>query len=103
MFAQYRIESSDTAGSAEATTTIKVRAADISLESHTILLDAHALAASLSQDGDRLAVILAIGSTRGGDERRLELWNVATERRILTRSLAPVLDADMAAYLNFAG
>jgi WD40 repeat protein len=67
------------------------------------LLDAHALAASVSQDGDRLAVILAIGSTRGGYERRLELWNVGMERRIVTRSLAPVLDADMAAYLNFAG
>ena len=103
LFGQYRIESSDIKGPGGDITTITVRSTKTGLEPHTITLDAHALAASVSQNGDRLAVILAMKSTRGGYERRLEVWNVGAGTRITSRAFDPVLDADIASYLGFSG
>ena len=103
VFGQYRIESSDVKESGRDITTITVRSTKTGLEPHTIPLDAHVLAASVSQDGDRLAVILSLESTRGGDERRLEVWNVGSATRIATRAFDPMLNTDMASYLGFAG
>lgn len=100
---QYRVESLDVKQSGGEITTITVRSTNTAIEPHTITLDAHALAASVSQDGDRLAVILAMKSTRGGYERSLEVWNVGSGRRIATRELDPMLNTEMASYLGFAG
>lgn len=41
----------------------------------TIPFEERILATLITRDGDRLAVILATKSTRGGYERRLEIWN----------------------------
>ena len=66
-------------------------------------MDARPMAASVTRDGERLAVLLATKSTRGGQERRLEVWDIGTGTRVATREFEPMLDADRAAYLEFAG
>ncbi len=103
LFGQYRIESSDVKESGGDNTLITVVSTETGIEPHTITLDGHALAASVSQDGDRLAVILSLGSTRGGFKRRLEVWDVGAGTRIATRAFDPMLNTDMASYLGFAG
>ncbi len=82
---------------------IAVHAADAVRKLPTIALDGPALAASVSRDGKRLAVIVGVKITRGGYMRRLEVWNVESETQIATREYETTLDRDMAAFLRFAG
>jgi WD40 repeat protein len=87
----------------DAVPAITVEASASAGEPSTITVDARALAVAISPGEERLAIILATGSTRGGDRRRLEIWDLRMARRIAERTLDPVLDPDMAAYLQFAG
>jgi WD40 repeat protein len=102
-FGDYQIAIPVVTNSVEQPTTITIHAADNSLQPRTITIDAQALAAAVSRNGDRLAVTLAAKSTRAGYQRRLEVWNVRTNTRIAMRAFEPVLDAQMAAFLRFAG
>lgn len=102
LFESFKVDFAVTDSSNEATT-ITVRAADDGVEPRTIALGARVLGAAVSGDGNRVATTVAVGSTRGGYERRPDVRSVATNAPIATRQFDPVLDPGMAACLHFAG
>jgi WD40 repeat protein len=69
----------------------------------SMTFDAPLLSSVASRARNLLAVILCTGSTRGGCRRHLETWDIRTGEKIASRQLAPLLDEQAAAYLDFAG
>jgi hypothetical protein len=89
-------------GGADSTTVaLHLRLAGV--EPRTIDVEGAPLSAALNAEGDRAAVLLATGSTRGGCARRLEIWNLETQSAAAARDFGPLLDQGAAALLQFIG
>ena len=83
--------------------TVTVSAGDAESEPRPVSVDAGIFNAVVSRDGNRLAVLAATESTRGGCRRRLEMWNPQTSTLLATHAFDPVLNSQSATYLQFAG
>jgi len=99
----YQIRASSETDSSQAGDPIIIYDMKTGLDRQTMMFDARVLAASVNQNGERLAVLLATKSTRGGYARSLEMWDIVAKKRIDSRSFDPMLDESMASYLSFLG
>jgi WD40 repeat protein len=99
---QSRVEFTDARCGAKSSI-LTAYAADDDPAPRRVTVDAGILSATASWNGNRLAVLAGTGSTRGGCQRRLEVWNLRTGAQLATRVFDPVLDSQSATYLQFAG
>jgi WD40 repeat protein len=98
-----RIELPQVSGCGADSATFALHLERAGVEPRTIEVEGAPLSAALNAEGDRAAVLLATGSTRGGCARRLEIWNLETQSPAAARDFGPLLDQGAAALLQFIG